>query len=110
MLLKAIRVREISEQYTLAVSLLQYISTVGYEVVNVTQSLPPAQNVTVGWYCELTCPFNNATSSLEVYGPQQPCVYTLRITEVFRGNFTVSYAVLSISAKPYNLDCIGLVN
>jgi len=85
--------------HTLAVSLLQYISTAGYDVVNVTQSLHPAQNVTVGWYCELTCPFNNATFTLDVYGTpdtQQPCVYTLRITEVFRGDFTVSYAVLSI--------------
>ena len=100
MMQKAIPVRENLRTILVAVCLLVHtdiicISAAGYEVVNVTQSPPPVQNVTVGRYCELTCPFNNATATLdpEVYGTpdtQQPCVYTVRITEVFQGNFTVS--------------------
>jgi len=63
-------------------------------VVNTTSTLPPAVNTTDhDGYCFYSCPFNNMSSSeyleMEV-GTRQPCVYTVQVTMVFKGTYTVS--------------------
>jgi len=63
-------------------------------VVNTTSTLPPAVNTTDrDEDCFYSCPFNNMSSSeyLEMEaGTVQPCVYTVQVTMVFKGNYTVS--------------------
>ena len=62
---------------------------------NTTSTLPPAVNTTdPDGYCFYSCPFNNMSSSEyndeSGAGTMQPCVYTVQLTMVFKGNYTVS--------------------
>ena len=57
-------------------------------------NLPPVVNRTDSDSdCFYSCSFNDRSSSeyiqIEV-GTRQPCVYTVEVTRVFKGNYTVS--------------------
>ena len=54
-------------------------------IENVTTSLPPVTNITDG-DCFYSCPFNDGSSSEYI---RQPCIYTLEVTRVFKGNYEV---------------------
>lgn len=45
-------------------------------------------NLTQGEGCRNVCPFNMDTTELE-FGSGQPCFYTVRIIEVFKGDYSV---------------------
>lgn len=51
---------------------------------------PVVVDLTTDQSCRLVCPFN-AMSSTEYYSSSsQPCFYTVRVKEVFKGNYSVS--------------------
>ena len=37
--------------------------------------------------CRLACPFNNGSGEIEL----QPCIYSVSVTEVFKGNYSVRH-------------------
>ena len=72
---------------------LYILTHAGITVENVTTNLPPVGNRTDEYgYCS-SCPFKNM--SLVTL---QPCVYTVEVTRVFKGN----YAVSNSSTSPIN--------
>ena len=70
----------------------------GITVENVTTDLPPVVNRT-GSDCFYSCPFNDRSSSeyIEWIGSFQPCVYTLEVTRVFKGNYKVCLSSSSLT-------------
>ena len=62
-------------------------------IKSITTNLPPVVNRTDG-DCFYSCPFNNRSSSEYIewlgVGTSQPCVYTVEVARVFKGNYTVS--------------------
>lgn len=71
----------------------------GITVEDVTTNLPPVGNRTDEYgYCS-SCPFKNM--SLVTL---QPCVYTVEVTRVFKGNYTVSI-ILTVELYSGNLPC-----
>ena len=65
---------------------------------SITTNLPPVVNRTDG-DCFYSCPFNNRSSSEYIewlgVGTSQPCVYTVEVARVFKGNYTVSCSASS---------------
>ena len=77
-------------------------------VENVTTNLPPVVNRTDSG-CFYSCPFNNRSSSQRLgVATGQPCVYTLKVTRVFKGNYTVScmYACLHSHIRYLHLSIL----
>lgn len=69
------------------------LTRAGITVQNVTTNLPPVGNRTDGCAFSYPCPFNNRSSSDIVL--RQPCVYTVEVTMVFKGSFTVCFSISS---------------
>ena len=63
----------------------------GITVQNVTTNLPPVGNRTDGCAFLYSCPFNNRSSFDVIL--RQPCVYTVEVTMVFKGSFTVCFSI-----------------
>ena len=68
---------------------LYTLTHAGITVENVTTDLPPVMNRTDS-DCFYSCPFNDRSSSEYIHwlgvGTLQPCVYTVEVTRVFKGN------------------------
>ena len=74
---------------------LYILAHAGITVENVTTNLPPVVNRTDEYgYCSYSCPSQNVTLRI-----LQPCVYTVEVTRVFKGNYTVSCSSSSPSNK-----------
>lgn len=57
----------------------------------------PVDGPTIGpGECRLTCPHNAMENGYELMS--QPCVYVLRVQEVFKGNYSVSSCIIFIYA------------
>lgn len=63
---------------------------IGWSVVGPMQS-GVVRDTTDGERCRFACPHNNNDVSDEIGSDiaTQPCVYAVRITEVFKGNYSV---------------------
>lgn len=68
-----------------------------FSIQNGNVSLPPVME-DQGSFCQLACSFNNNTSptSLPSIGEIAPCLYTIDIINVFKGNPLVSIRVCII--------------
>lgn len=60
----------------------------GLRVEGPSQSIidVPVKNLTDDGYCNFPCSFNTENDEVS---EQQPCLYTVRVGEVFKGNYTV---------------------
>ena len=69
-------------------------------------NLPPVVNRTDS-DCFYSCSFNDRSSSEYIQieeGTRQPCVYTVEVTRVFKGNYRVSI-ILTVELYSGNFPC-----
>ena len=57
--------------------------------------------------CGLSCPFNMVSEGIFTIDPLQRCIYTVRITEAFKGRYTVSYVSWGIALYHSLNLCVG---
>lgn len=61
-------------------------------------------NLTVEQYCNYSCPFNLRASNDENYYSRQPCLYTIRVSETFKGNYSAG-DVIEVSGPDVLTSC-----